>query len=435
MEFRNISITLNNFTNFKNLLKLLKTYKSCLEILEINNLKFRNFKECQEFFFGLENLKSLKLNKCQVENLNSEKLSPIRTLNNISFQKCSNNIFKIFTNQDSFEKITVINNDWTWNGFPHDVFNEICRNCINLVLIGPGTGSYFDSDEFPFKITKLETSMITFHWYVGIMSARVNFLESQKGSLKDLTIHQLPYDFDGGKVLKYIIEEMNLDKFYYGKIPLIVNGKKQEFKEFEVSEIQITSAYEMIRQFPSIEKLTLKLSNTDICSDAIEKIINPPTNLFNNLKELEVIDNSTYRGIFGVFLGLYKNLHNLEKLTFKTQDRNINTILECLPIMQNLHEIQLTSTAPRASERYETILKIAPNLKKIFISCQSANEAHQAFESNHFEIFDIETSRCLKDVTSKCLASPTRGRYCQLINQEPTKQASNKSIVTKKENF
>ena len=307
----------------------------------------------------------------------------------------------------------------------------MCKNSKNLdhlVLIGAGTGSFFDCDEFPFKITKLETSMITFHWYVGIKGARVDFLRSQKGSLKELTIHELPYDFDGGKVLKYIIEEMNLNTFYYGKIALILNGQKQKVKEFTASEIQITSAFEMIRQFPSIEKFTLKLSNTDVSSDAIEKIINPPTEIFKNLKEFEVIDNSKYRGIFGIFLGLFKNLRNLQKLTLRTQDRNLNTILEYLQIMPKLEEIQLTSTSPRAVERYQAILKLAPNLKNIFIPSQTFNEANQAFGSRDINIFDTETLRCLKDVTSKCLASPTRGRCCQLMIQEPTKYATNKIV-------
>jgi len=73
-----------------------------------------------------------------------------------------------------------------------------------------------------------------------------------------LTIHKLPFDFDGGKVLKYIIEEMGLQKFYYGKIPLILNGRKQDVKEFEANEIQITSTYEMFRQFPSKYYLRLR---------------------------------------------------------------------------------------------------------------------------------------------------------------------------------
>ena len=421
VEFKNISITVNENIKFKNLIKFLNQYKESLEILEINNLNLKNIEECQEFFSGLKSLKILNLNNCHLKNLNNEKLSPIRTLKTISFNKCSDNIFKFFTNQESIEKLTVINHNWTWNGFPHDVFNEICRNCKNLdhlVLDGAGTGSYFDSDEFPFKITKLETSMISFHWYVGIKSARVHFLESQKGYLKELRIHQLPYDFDGGKVLKYIIEEMNLDKFHYGEIPLILNKQKQEIKEFEASEIQITSAYEIIKQF-RCDKFILKLSNTDISSDSIEKIINPPTNIFDNIKEFEVIDNSSYRGIFGVFLGLFMNLKNIQKLTFRTQDKNINTIFECLTIMPNLKEINLTSTVPRSLQRYQTILLKAPNLKKISIPKQSVEDAINAFESSKIDIFDIENSQCLWDSTSKSMAPPTSDEYGQLMNREP----------------
>ncbi|CAG9809568.1 unnamed protein product [Chironomus riparius] len=332
----------------------------------------------------------------------------------------SDNIFKIFTNQESIEKITVSNHDWTWNGIPHDVFNEICKNCKNLdhlVLEGAGTGSYFDNDEFPFKITKLGTSMITFHWYVGIRSPRVYFLESQKGYLKELTIHQLPYDFDGGKVLKYIIEEMNLDKFNYGEIPLIQNGQKQAIKEFEASEIQITSAYEIVTHF-TCDKFILKLSNTDISSDSIEKIINPSTNIFDNIKEFEVIDNSSNRGIFGVFLGLFRNLKNILKLTFRTQDKNINTIFECLKIMSNLEVINLTSTAPRALQRYQTILKKAPKLKKIYIAKQTVEDAINAFKNSQIEIFDIENSQCLWDFTSKSKLLCTSDGYNQMKIQE-----------------
>jgi len=57
--------------------------------------------------------------------------------------------------------------------------------------------------------------------------------------------------------------------------------------------------------------------------------------------------------------------------------------------MHDLEEINLTSIAPRSFERYQKILKLAPNLKNISISNQSINEAKQAFESRNIEIFDI----------------------------------------------
>jgi len=193
----------------------------------------------------------LELNHCQIKDLGSEKLQPIETLKTICFEMCNENVFKAFANQKSFLKIR--NNNWSHNGFPHEIFNEICRNCKklnHLVLEGGGTESYFDCDEFPYKITKLEISVIKSHRYGGIRTQKINLLESQKGSLKELTIHHLPCGFDGGQVLKYIIEEMKLETFYYRKIPLILNGQKQNVKEFKAYKGLIISAYEMIRQFP-----------------------------------------------------------------------------------------------------------------------------------------------------------------------------------------
>jgi len=229
----------------------------------------------------------------------------------------------------------------------------------HLVLKGAGTGSYFDCDDFPYKVTKLETTMISYNWYVETKNERVSFLKSQKGKLRELRIEELPYDFDGGRVLKYIIDEMNLKTFYYGDIPLIINWERQIVKEFEASELQITSAIEMIKQFPSIDKFTLKLSNTDISCEDIEQIINPKTDLFVNIKEFKVIDNSKRH--LGVYLGLFKNLKNVQKIILKTKDKDVNKIINLLAQMQNLKEIKLISTA-RSLPEIDTS-KFAPNIK------------------------------------------------------------------------
>ncbi|KAL7014181.1 hypothetical protein ACKWTF_015786 [Chironomus riparius] len=222
--------------------------------------------------------------------------------------------------------------------------------------------------------------MITFHWYVGIKSARISFLKTQFGHLKELTIHQLPFDFDGGKVLKYIIEDMELITFNYGKIPLILNGHKEDVRDFEASEIQITSAFEMFRQFPSIKCFRLNISGTDIASDEIENVINHRTNLFWNLQEFTVVDNSSYRGTFGVFLGLYKNLKFIKKLSFLTMDINIIVILqECLPEFFDLEEIQISSTKVKANDLFVTIRSFVPKLKKLSIAKQYKEEAIDFF--------------------------------------------------------
>ncbi|XP_070508829.1 uncharacterized protein [Chironomus tepperi] len=276
------------------------------------------------------------------------------------------------------DKVTLVlkSDDSSWDEFSNEAYNEVCRNKEKIEqMVQDG---FFNNDECPFKITKLDLSKLTTQWFAGLKDPRINFLKSQKGFLKELTIHELPYDFDGDNVLKYIFDEMQLDTFCYGKIPLILNGHKQDVKEFEASEIQISSIFEMFRQFPSIEKLKLKLTSSDISSDAIERIINPPTDIFENLKEFEVIDSTSRQGIFGVFLGLYRNIRNLEKLTLNTQDRNINRVLKCLPVMHNLKELHITSPGSIEPSTLDVIKAIAPNCESFNCITSCANDSNSS---------------------------------------------------------
>lgn len=98
------------------------------------------------------------------------------------------------------------------------------------------------------------------------------------------------------------------------------------------------------------------------------------------MEEFVVIDNSKYRGTLGVFLGLFKNLRFIKKLSLITQDRNINVLLEeCLPNMTCLSEIYLTSKIGRSSDRFKIIKNLAPNLKKISVAAQYAEEVTKIF--------------------------------------------------------
>jgi len=73
-------------------------------------------------------------------------------------------------------------------------------------------------------------------------------------------------------------------------------------------------------------------------------------------------------------------MRNLRKLSLKTQDRNINTLLgEFLRYMPNLNEIYLTSTAPRASERLNIIKSFVPNPRKLSVAPQFIEDAKNIF--------------------------------------------------------
>ena len=392
LPIRNISVTFSDAINPKKISNLLKYYKNSLENLTLKNLKVNNFCEFSNIFNDLSSLKSLNLENCKICDNVIGFLSSISTLKFVSFLNSDGKFFTILKNCKSIEKLKIRCYENTWNGFSHAEFNSMVKglpNLHHLVLDGDGTSSYFDSDEYPFKVKILETTSITFHWYVGIKTARLAFLKSQLESLKVLTIHKLPFDFDGGKVLKFIIEQMNLVEFYYGKIPLILNGIKQKVVEFSATETQIQAVFEMFQQFTSIKRFTLILNNTDICSESIEKIINPKTLLFDNLEEFSLIDKSQFRGLFGVFLSLFQNLRNIKKLTFDTQDRNIAVILEeCLPQMKKLEEICLTSTAPNPRVRFEAVKKSVKNLKKLTIPTELMALAKTVF-GDRIEILGI----------------------------------------------
>ena len=130
----------------------------------------------------------------------------------------------------------------------------------------------------------------------------------------------------------------------------------------------------------AIESFEFQLSPTDIASDEIEKVINVRSTLFINLVEFIVVDESSYQGILGVFLGFYKLLKNIKKITLKTQDRNINVILEeCLPYMKNVEEIYLTSTVRNITERFVIIKKFATKLSKLAVAERFVKEAKEFF--------------------------------------------------------
>jgi len=184
----NLSIDLQGIDNIQKYLILLNKFKGSIEHFEVKNADFKNFNDFYEFFINIPNLKTLNLEKCKIGFMGNEIFPQIPNLESIYFNKCNDNIFKALQNQASVHTITIRNDDWTWNGFPHYIFNQMAINSQKLkkvVLIGAGTGSFFDSDDISFKIEILDTTMITFHWYVGIKNGRVSFLKASLDILKN----------------------------------------------------------------------------------------------------------------------------------------------------------------------------------------------------------------------------------------------------------
>lgn len=246
---------LANNSNKQTLLKQLFRYSESIEKIEFINSNFDSGETLNNVLQKSSKLKEVSFVNCYIKEYGSLKTfsNHHSALKFVSYHDCNENLYNIFKKHNSIEKVAVISNKKSWNAFPQEAFNALIMSLPNLkhlVFEGEGTGSYFDRSEFSYTIEKLEAERITFQWYVGITGARDKFLSSQKGNLKDLRIKHLPYDFDGGRVLKFIMEKMKLQNFYYGDIPLIVNGKKQSVKHFSAHETQILAALEMLKQFP-----------------------------------------------------------------------------------------------------------------------------------------------------------------------------------------
>ena len=131
------------------------------------------------------------------------------------------------------------------------------------------------------------------------------------------------------------------------------------------------------------------LTHTGIDRHVISQIIDPPTEIFKNLKHLDVLDHSGPKKLFSMFLNLYKNCRNITRLSFRTEDENINSVLrDCLSSMTNLNEIYLRSRASNSMERLQIIKNQAPNVRKLSVAEQFLGEAKEFF-GNEMEVLEV----------------------------------------------
>lgn len=247
-----------NTVEFKSLMIIINHFKDSIESLKITETKMKNVEVVREMMKNLTNLKHFEVSDLNFvmqivcTPLNLPNLQSISMRKERIYNQSVEELFKLFHNSQQVDKVVLDIPEWSWHGFNHELFNELLKSfpkLNHLVMLGTGSASYFDQNSFPYKVEKLEAYLIGFNW--NETTPRLYFLKSQIGSLKELKLHKLPYDYDGGEVLKFIIEEMKLDKFYYGDKLMISNGKKRDdVEEIWFNEVTVTAGMEMLRQFP-----------------------------------------------------------------------------------------------------------------------------------------------------------------------------------------
>lgn len=132
--------------------------------------------------------------------------------------------------------------------------------------------------------------------------------------------------------------------------------------------------------FSAIQSFTLFLTQTHLNKQSINDIINPQTDIFNNLQNLDILDHSGSLDNPSNFIGMYKNCRNITRFSLRTDESNVNGILkECLSYFINLNEIYLTAGMNKSKESLKTIKKLAPNLKKLSVSKDVVKHAKKIF--------------------------------------------------------
>ncbi|KAL7014162.1 hypothetical protein ACKWTF_015772 [Chironomus riparius] len=386
VPFKNITISdINTDDDLAQIHNFVKKFGNFVEIMNFKNIYIHNFELFLKVFGNFSNLKELIIEEGTVAASETGSIPLLPSLRSLTFEECCQNIFKLFVQQSAVKKVKFYRNKISNTRYLFDNFLLMTAAMPNLnhaIINGFAASLFFNSDNFTFKVQKFEATLLTGWWSVTV--PRLNFLKSQQGVLKELTVHRLPYDDDGHDVLKFIIEEMKLDKFYLRKIPLILDGKKQEVKKLTVSEYEICSMFEMFRQYP-IQYLRLMLTHTHIDEPAGCQVINPDTDLFEDLQSLEVVDGSMQLYNFPRFLGLYKNCRNIKKLSISTNDDNINFVLrQCLPEMTQLIEVNLNVDVKKdlVMDMLEVVRKYVRNIEKFGIIGIFAEDARKVFIEN-----------------------------------------------------
>lgn len=372
------------------LLKFLENYASIIETLNLDEV-YLSTQQFYDMLKTLVNLRSFKSSFVRFELSNTKKVQNSSIGSNLRYISHGDNNFQAFETFKNLEVVKCIN--YTRDKYmlysrqpTLNVLLEKVPSIQHLILEGIGTSFFFDWPPFNFKLRKLEahSTNLEYHEETSISS----FFQSQKGYLKDLKLKRLPLDFDGGEILKFIFEEMNLEKFVYFKTTLIENGRKVKIDEIFFMEIQIKAGMELMRQYPGnilgkshfkdlikfilgTKKLHFLIKFDGIDPDKIFPMLNAQTDLFLSIQELKVTGDFPW---FPYTIELSKLCCNVRKLTIHNEHEIVEVVwTEFLPFMTQLKEIQLNFEL--TEEIIQIIKENCPSIEKIETSfCKNVEE-------------------------------------------------------------
>lgn len=253
IQFEGIDFSYDeDFQTMKTITDACKCY---VKSIKFKDLCIYNLEEFQKLLKDLSYLEYIEFNKVSMCSSSSQVFPSLPKLTTLKFINVNSNIFTILANQQTVVKVFVHSD--SKSAHLAQYINELLPTLPNfdhLVLTGGGTAGYFDNSDFQYRISKLEIEALRFERNDQI--TRTRFFQQSRNSLRELKIHKILLNYDGGRILKYIMENMSLDIFYLGEIPLILGGIQQNVKKITATELDICCCIEMLQQF-DLRELTM----------------------------------------------------------------------------------------------------------------------------------------------------------------------------------
>lgn len=238
-------IQMSDFLNFLN------NFANSIETLKLVEVNFGSSLQFQSFFKILGRLKHVEIISCELKVLVDIESLNLPNLQSVSLKNSSNSFFKAFEGFKHLEVLKYVSYDKNVT-LTRDLNDLLVKlpTIQHLSLDDVNSAFFINAGPFDFKLSELDVYSTTPDYVRDSFYSERLFYESQEGHLKEMNLQKLPYDNDGGEILRFLLEEMNFEKFVINKTTLIENGSKVEgIDEIEINQMQIFAGLELLRQF------------------------------------------------------------------------------------------------------------------------------------------------------------------------------------------
>lgn len=228
-------------------------------------------------------LKKIYFNVCDLNGLTDE-IKFTHDFKFLSLFRCTNDVMQTFVGQ------TIEHLELDAKFASSHTINNLLKNTTSVHFIS-------NFEDFAPQYQNLKRCKISKFLHIN------KFLRVNWANLKELELDKLPHGAD----MKYIFEQMHLEKLTCKKTIFISNGQLQPITEINISSPELSALYEVMIHFQSIQKIVFRTS-----FEPLPDFAQTRTNVFSNVINLKIQSVHVYRMEILQFIQHFDNLKYLE---------------------------------------------------------------------------------------------------------------------------